>query len=695
MQTSMSWQGQELETLLAEQFHITAGFQPGQREIIERLLQGERVVAIQRTGWGKSLCYQLTSVCLPHLTLVFSPLKALMRDQCRRCNDVYAIPAALVSSDNSLQENRGTLTRAMAGMLKILFLAPERLDSTDWQRYIARIKISLLVVVEAHCISTWGHDFRPHYRRILRTIDGLATGTPVLTLTATANRRVEADILQQLGVARVIRGPLQRVNLSLQVVHLNGDWEKLCYLASVLAGREDTGMIYTATQSSAMMVALFLCSCGIRAEYYRADCADALRQRIEQDFLVNRYRVLCTTTTLGMGLNKADVRFVIHYHAPGSLIDYYQEIGRAGRDNNRAWCVLLYDPVDVTQQEERIEQDRPQEKHYMELLSLLQAHSQGTHETNLLLNTGLPRTRLRVILADLLEQGLIAFNADTRRYTLSARRKATQQKAGCEQVNQAVDLSLHEQIRRKKLEELVALQQYTHTAHCYMAYLSNYLGDMSGYDHCGICSNCRRERFPDVRAGIRIQTKVTHFLEQDFLPCIEQRCTEEGVAHKTGWSLAYYGGSQIGRQVHASKYQDAGPFPLRLVSRATEIAQTRYPVSGFDAIVSVPPTKSGSLVELFARQIAERLGSEYLSALVKTRSTQLQRGLANQMQKAHNVQGVFATRQPEKLVGCTLLLVDDIYDSGYTLYEASKVLIKAGARAVYPLTITRTLCTDN
>src|SRR5216683_2024514 len=207
MASEVTWQSNPPEKLLKERFHISTGFHPGQREIIEQLVQGKRLLVIQRTGWGKSLCYQMASLYYPHLTIVFSPLKALMRDQCQRCNDVYAIPAAIVSSDFSQQENRVTLEQAIAGDFKLLFIAPERLDNADWQSYVTKMRISMIVIDEAHCISTWGHDFRPHYRRIVRLLSALPKDIPVLALTATANRRVEQDIKQQVGLnALVIRG---------------------------------------------------------------------------------------------------------------------------------------------------------------------------------------------------------------------------------------------------------------------------------------------------------------------------------------------------------------------------------------------------------------------------------------------------------------------------------------------------------
>src|SRR6266700_575567 len=245
-----------LEKLLQERFHITTGFHPGQREIIEHLTQGKRVLAIQRTGWGKSLCYQMASLYYPHLTIVFSPLKALMRDQCQRCNEVYSIPAAIVSSDFELEENRATLEQAVAGHHTILFIAPERLDNADWQSYVLKMRISMIVIDEAHCISTWGHDFRPQYRRIVRLLAALPEHTPVLALTATANQRVEHDVLQQIGPAtQVMRGTMQRPNLYLNVVRVWGDGDKLSYLGEVLPSIPGTGIIYTATRHDAEMVA--------------------------------------------------------------------------------------------------------------------------------------------------------------------------------------------------------------------------------------------------------------------------------------------------------------------------------------------------------------------------------------------------------------------------------------------------------
>jgi len=694
MGMGFTWQGNPPEQLLTEHFAIETGFHPGQREIIEQLVQGRRVLAIQRTGWGKSLCYQMASLYFPYLTIVFSPLKALMRDQCQRCNAV-GLGAGIISSDFSGEENRSTLEKARTGNFKILFIAPERLDNVEWQACVPEMRISMVVVDEAHCISTWGHDFRPHYRQIARLLLMLPTITSVLALTATANERVERDILQQIGDPLVIRGSMQRPNLYVNVVRLNGDWEKLCYLGEVLPHRSDVGIVYTATQSSATMVATFLRLRGMKTEYYHAGREGNVRRRIEQELMANYYNVICSTTALGMGIDKPDIRFVIHYHVPPSPIHYYQEMGRAGRDGNLAWCILLYDPADIVIHEHLHLHAKPPEQQYNTVLSLLHSHVHGLSERDILLATGLSKLSVRNIIADLEEQSLIEANSRSRRYMACIPVSSAHDAHDHKPIpSLRVDFSSYAAIQQHKHTELLAMQEYAHGERCYMEYLIACLGDHANY-RCGTCGYCCPQNFPPVKTSERIQLIVTKFLEEEFLPCIEMRYANDVVVHEAGWALAYHKGTPIGRLVSLSKYRRGGPFALGLVMRAVEIVRTRYPIQIIEGVVSVPPTQGSMLVEMFARQVAERLGIIYLPILVKARTTEKQKRLTNSLQKMTNVIDAFNVLSPDAIRGRTLLLIDDIFDSGYTLYEVGKALMRTEARAVYPFTITRTAHSDD
>ena len=680
MISAVTWQSNPPEKLLKERFRISTGFHPGQRNIIEQLVQGKRLLVIQRTGWGKSLCYQMASLYYPYLTLVFSPLKALMRDQCKRCNNEYGIPAAIVSSEFSQEENKTTLAQAVDGYFKILFIAPERLDNADWQSSVYQMRISMIVIDEAHCISTWGHDFRPHYQRIVRLLTALPKDIPVLALTATANRRVEDDVLQQIGVgSQVIRGTMQRPNLYLNVEQLYRNREKLAYLAELLPRFPGTGIIYTATKHDAEMVATFLQQQGILAEYYHAGREEDVRQDIEQKLMANQYKVVCSTNALGMGIDKADIRFIIHYQIPGSPIHYYQEIGRSGRDGKVAWCILLYDPSDLTIQEYFIRTAKPEGKCYESILSLLRIMPQGLYD--LMRATGYAQSVVQNVLTDLEEQHLVERNPKEHTYTAIPR------------LGQ-LDFSTYDTVREQKMRELSHIQDYAQLRGCYMEYLTTYLGDQGGYQ-CRTCGQCRASNFPLIRLSEGMLKAATRFLEEEFLPRIERRGTEKRPVHEAGWSLSYHGGSRIGRLVRASKYEDAGPFAQSLVLRAVDVIRTRYPLDSINGIVSIPPTRSGMLVETFARQVADLLGLEYLSVLTKVRQTQEQKSLSNWLQKADNVKNAFVVHFPEQVAGHTLLLIDDIYDSGYMLREVGLTLMQAGAKAIYPITITRTAHSDD
>ena len=426
----------DLGKLLREQFRLQE-FKPGQREAIEAVLAGRRVLLVQPTGWGKSLVYQMIAA-VRGLTVVFTPLRALMRDQVKNAGR-YGLRAALLNSDQSPEEQEAALREAAEGRLELLFIAPERLDNALWKAHVPRLPIRAVVVDEAHCISVWGHDFRPDYRRIVNLVRLLPAATPVLAVTATATSRVEADILAQIGEAtELLRGPLVRPNFVLRVVRVVGESDKLAWLAHLVQQYEGTGLVYCASRPMTELVAEYLNSVGIKAEYYHAGRDE--RSQLERALMENRYKVIAATNALGMGLDKPDLRFVIHTEFPASPLHYYQEIGRAGRDGQRADLVLLYDPADQAIQQRFIDGNKPAAEAYRQVYELLMQKS--LREREILLETGLSQTAWRNIRSDLEDQNALIRDEDG----------FFRARPGVE-----LDFSLHDRLRSAKQEELAAI----------------------------------------------------------------------------------------------------------------------------------------------------------------------------------------------------------------------------------------------
>ena len=321
-------------------------FRPGQEEIVSRLLAGQDVLAVMPTGAGKSICYQVPALLLPGITIVVSPLVSLMKDQ------VGALVQAGVAAaflNNSLNDNQKALMlrRAREGWYKIIYVAPERLETEGFQAFVREADISLVAVDEAHCISQWGQDFRPSYRKITEFVARLPRRPVLSAFTATATAEVQADILTQLELrdpVKVVTG-FDRPNLYFAVQQPKRKQPVLTAL--VEARRDRSGIVYCATRSGVEKICDLLCQRGIPATRYHAGLSEEERQRNQNDFQFDRKTVMVATNAFGMGIDKSNVSFVIHYNMPKSLEAYYQEAGRAGRDGEAAECILLYGPGDV------------------------------------------------------------------------------------------------------------------------------------------------------------------------------------------------------------------------------------------------------------------------------------------------------------------------------------------------------------
>ena len=324
-------------------------FLPLQEEIISHVLAGRDALALMPTGGGKSLCYQLPAVCLPGMTLVVSPLIALMKDQVDVLN-ANGISARFINSSLTSSENEQAMARARRGLVKILYVAPERLSMPGFRRFLQAVDLGLIAVDEAHCISEWGHEFRPDYRN-LRQLRAEFPRVPVIALTATATTPVRDDIVEQLGLqrGRVFLSSFNRANLTYTLAAKEGFWSKLLSLLNAHKG--ESAIIYCFSRRETEELAEDLSERGLRARPYHAGLEPEVRRRTQEDFIRDRVPIIVATIAFGMGIDKPDIRLVVHHSLPKSLEGYYQETGRAGRDGLPSDCVLFYSRADRAKQE--------------------------------------------------------------------------------------------------------------------------------------------------------------------------------------------------------------------------------------------------------------------------------------------------------------------------------------------------------
>lgn len=476
---------QQLQQILQDTFKLK-NFRPGQLEAITLLLQTGRLLCIQPTGYGKSLLYQVPAVYLDGITLVISPLLALMRDQMMQLKNRFNIGAVSINTDQTQAENAQAFRDVQSRIAKILFIAPEQLDHPERFAFLLNLPISLLVVDEAHCISTWGHDFRPSYRQIIKLARALITQHPdikLLGLTATANAITEVDIKKQLSVDQKIvnvhRESMDRPNIKLSVIRLSGVAAKLSILLTLLNQIQGSGLIYCATRESTELVAEFLNENEVCTAAYHAGMDALVKQQLQHDFLADKYKVIVATNALGMGIDKTNLRFIIHMDFPGSVTAYYQEVGRCGRDGLPAEGILLYDSADSKIQRHFIYSSEPTLDDFQQVTQVISTASSFPTLGTLRRLTGMHQTMLIVVLAELLEQGFIEKIMSNRSQVYKLTFKKGQP-----------DLSRFIRQLEVRKSELAAMQKYGESEkNCLMRILRAALGDLHSQD-CGQCSVC-------------------------------------------------------------------------------------------------------------------------------------------------------------------------------------------------------------
>jgi ATP-dependent DNA helicase RecQ len=475
-----------LETALREKFGF-ARFQPGQEDVISRVMAAKDTLAILATGAGKSLCYQLPALLLDGTTVVVSPLIALMKDQldmlCERgVHEVVALNSTL-----SEDQEATAIGRVARGEIKIVFVTPEKLEDDSFIEILKGIRVPLFVVDEAHCISQWGHDFRPAYLGLGHIITELRP--TVLALTATATPAVRDDILTQLGIPgtnTIVKG-FDRPNLCYEVLRAESESAKLRILRELFRnGLEGTGIIYTATIKNALDVQKHLVEhLQLPCAVYHSKLQKHDRVAVHNLFQAEEIRAVVATNAFGLGIDKANIRFVVHYDLPGSLEAYTQEAGRAGRDGKPARCILLYRMSDTRVQNYFLTGKYPDIEEVQKVYGTLTVFGEqegGVSLTDLRKISQLPLTKLKVILALLKKSGYIST-------TTRARYMLPSFKGG----PRVLDLANYETKKAYDQSRLAMMLQYAESGSCRRKFILNYFGEEYDRTLCGACDNCRRE----------------------------------------------------------------------------------------------------------------------------------------------------------------------------------------------------------
>ncbi|MBC8029475.1 MAG: ATP-dependent DNA helicase RecQ [Pyrinomonadaceae bacterium] len=529
-----------------------ADFREGQREVVTAILEGKDAVVVMPTGSGKSLCYQLPAMMLGGATVVVSPLIALMKDQVDALQ-ARDLPATFINSSIAAAEQGARINALRRGDFKLVYVAPERFRSSRFLEALQSLRVSLFAVDEAHCISTWGHDFRPDYLRLKNVIQLLNSGqtpTQTLALTATATPYVRSDIIEQLGLVKpsTFVSGFDRPNLTIDVVHTEKEREKIARIKRLAIATEGTvggsGIIYASTRKAVEQVTLSLREQGLGVAAYHAGLGDAARVKAQDDFMSGRAQMIVATNAFGMGIDKPDIRFVAHYQMPGSIEAYYQEIGRAGRDGLPSSCVLLFNYADKNTHDFFIDGSYPSPELIRNVYSTLVAT--GLKRIELSASEIAKRSGARNDMAVqsslyLLERaGHIArstydqhaadepppwepgqphqaatANAGTAGVSPAASHSTVANRARRSRsiimLDQALatnlrvnssDVARRASLERRKLREMI---EFCYTEYCYRAHILDYFGDPHHARNCGTCGNCSPNsvaRTPLTRAEV-------------------------------------------------------------------------------------------------------------------------------------------------------------------------------------------------
>jgi ATP-dependent DNA helicase RecQ len=654
------------------------------------------LLVVQRTGWGKSAVYFIATQLLRKQgygpTIIISPLLALMRNQIDSAAK-YGVKLGTVNSSNTIDENNQTIVNIQNESLDAIIISPEQLSKPSFNDDVLRPmanRVGLFVIDEAHCISDWGHDFRPDYKRIVNILPFLPENMPVLATTATANQRVMNDICVQLGDnIQIYRGKLTRESLHLQNIAFPKRSQRLAWLADTLPQLDGTGIIYTATTRDADQVSGWLKSRGISVESYHGGIDSARRLELEDSLLKNKLKALVATSALGMGYDKPDLSFVIHYQSPGSVVSYYQQVGRAGRAIPKAYGILLSGNEDDDIQQYFIQQAFPQEQLVQQILSVLEGSVSDLSKNEIQARVNGRSKKIESALKFLSAESPIPIMISQQ---LPIRYSRT-----------IIDYQLpHEVIARLsqiKEREWSVMQEYLHHEECLMQFLSHQLDDKSSKP-CGKCVNCNQSEALSTEYSHKTGLAASEFMENISIIIEPRKRVNQywfseydfpynlgDLQHQPGRALSQWGEAGWGEIAMHGKRN--GDFDARLVDASAKLILNRWKPEPYPEWVTyVPSRRHPDLVPVFATKLADKLGLPCINAVNIISDNKPQKRMENSEFRCKNLDGAFeiASEFPEG----SLFLIDDAFDSKITFMVISALLRKAGSGLVFPFAIMST-----
>jgi ATP-dependent DNA helicase RecQ len=666
-----------------------ARFREGQEDAIRAVVAGaRRLLVVQKTGWGKSFVYFIAVKLLREAgqgpALLISPLLSLMRNQIAAAARM-GVRAETINSDNQ-DDWPNVENRLRRNEIDILLISPERLANEHFRREVlasVASQIALLVVDEAHCISDWGHDFRPHYRLLERIARTLPPNLRLLATTATANNRVMDDLRTVLGPdLSVSHGDLNRPSLTLQSIRLPGQAQRLAWLAEQLPNLPGSGIVYTLTVRDAGQVADWLRSRGLEVAAYTGETGE-WRPQLEQALLDNRVKALVATTALGMGFDKPDLAFVIHYQTPGSVVAYYQQVGRAGRALDAAYGVLLSGNEENDINDFFIESAFPTEREVATVLAELERHASGLSVPDLETRVNLSRGRIQKTM------DLLSLESPAPIVKQGTKWQLTAARLGQGFWERAKRLTELRRVEQRQMQEYVSLESG------HMAFLIRALDGEPG-----VIQPPTLPLLPNTTSADLVREAI-RFLRRTSLP-IEPRkqWPTGGLPHlrvsgnidpnhraEPGRCLCVWGDAGWGDLVRQGKYRDHH-FSDDLVTACVMLLQVWHPEPAPTWVTCIPSLRHPALVPDFARRLAKALGLSFHAPLEKTAERPAQKTMANSTQQVHNIDGSLDIRQA--LPSGPVLLVDDMVDSRWTLTIAAWLLRQHGSGPVWPLALALT-----